>query len=142
MELCDNIEEPQDLLSRLMRQDAEYDRVCGEVGSLQIPANRSGSSTGADVSVRGAIVAESSRPRHKPTTEFLASARSDQNVERHYGLSSVSGNAEPSTSLRQLAGSHEDHQGRIVPPIERPAQRRFLQELSPPSWLDSSDATR
>ncbi|CBQ73764.1 related to HFM1-DNA/RNA helicase [Sporisorium reilianum SRZ2] len=149
LDLMIDAEAPQDLLSRLDRQDAEYEQVFGMPDALMMPSRKRAGSTSASaalgISSAGmrASASESLQQERRSTAELLARARSDfgaEAVPRVPPLRNVARNYGSSASSQPSAGSFEAHGGPSTPSAERPAQRRFLKALSPPRWLNNGDA--
>lgn len=131
----------QGLLSRLIEQDAEFDRVFGDQDALQMPFARKDGFTSASLPRRGADTREVPGASHGSIDELRAHAHTHLPTDVHERGRDVSsarmtGSHEQGPSSRPLASLVDEAQ--FSPPIERPPQRRFLKDLSLPAWLDST----
>ncbi|CDR88582.1 related to HFM1-DNA/RNA helicase [Sporisorium scitamineum] len=146
LDLMIDAEAPRDLLSRLDRQDAEYDRAVGITEALMLPgrARRDSPSAALGVSSARASVTGPSQQKPRSTAELLARARSDLRVEEAPRVSPLGSSARDhrssTSSLKLPADSFEVHGRQSTPSAEKPAQRRFLKALGPPDWLNNGDA--
>ena len=142
LDLVIDAEEPQDLLSRLERQDAEYDREHGITEALEMPIRQRGGSPSAALAVRRASMAGPLQSERCSTADLLARARSSLSGEaapRMPLLDRASRDAGPSTSSPMPPKTFGAGEGTPKPMAERPPQRRFLKALSPPQWLNNRD---
>nr|WJN24854.1 meiosis specific DNA helicase [Pseudozyma flocculosa] len=137
-------EEPQDLLSRLDRQDAEYDRDFGMTEVLYMPSRKRGGSPDAALAVSRASTTGFSQPERRSTAELIARARSNLGAEavpRTSLFDHTSRGEESSTSSQLPSQVYEAQERQPTPTTERPAQRRFLKNLGPPHWLSNGDTS-
>nr|DBA11282.1 TPA_inf: MER3 [Kalmanozyma brasiliensis] len=140
--LAYDLEAPQDLLSRLDRQEAEYDRMHGTTQPLQMPGRRGEDRRMAD-DVDGDASANGLSPsKRRLTTELPGrDGRSwhEEGAPRVSQLRSTDRELDASEALLLL---DEHDQTARAPPASTPsgpAQRRFLAGIGPSPFGDRTD---
>ncbi|TKY85335.1 hypothetical protein EX895_005497 [Sporisorium graminicola] len=136
-------EAPQNLLSRLDRQESEYDRAFDTADALQMPDRHRGGAPSAAQGSSASAMAIGSWQQGRSTAERLVRARSglrSEAVPRMPPLGGVAYDNRSHTSRQVPAEAFEVHGGKPTPSAERPAQRHFLRAIGPPQWLNNDDA--
>lgn len=140
----DDLDGPQDLLSKLDRMTAAADRAAGTIQPLQMPSRNTLSSSSVAQGERNERFRDVTRQSRsfaagqvRPTqfSESPAPANSSSSLD-----STADNSRKAAEDTRQRIGSADSEHTAESSAIatERPAQRRFLKLLDTPSWLASS----
>lgn len=143
-----DLEASQDLLSRLDRQEAEYDRLHGTTQPLQMPVRRGEGRRMVDDADGDASADELSPSKRRLTTEHPTTqlAGRDGRNWRTEGIAPVSQlrsmnrELDASEALPLLDEHDQIARAQSASTPSGPAQRRFLAGIGPSPFGDRSDA--